>query len=138
MSGHFPFTGNADRIGIHAFYDKHGLGLALQEKYYRWWYEWAKRYVLADPGLRASKGAEFQRFPFGQHALHDFHLHGYRWCTTLADLGGFIDGTLLRRLSDQERHRLEDEHAALLESLKREIAEHPKETVPDVGVFRHT
>lgn len=138
MSGHFPFSGKADRVSIYAFYDRHGLGLALQEKYYRWWFDWAKNYALSDPDLSVSKGAGFARFPYGQHALHDFHLHRYQWCTTLIDLGGFIDGTILPRLSEAEMHRLEQDHRRFLEQLKREIPQAPREQVPDVGVFRHT
>lgn len=138
MSGHYPFSGKADRVGVHAFYERHGLGLALQERYYRWWYEWAQRRVVQDPHLRALKAAEFRHFPYGQHALHEFHLHRYQWCTTLMDLGAFIEAVLIPRLSDAQRHALENEHHEFLETLKRESQQLPREPVPEVGVYRHT
>lgn len=137
MASHFPFSGKADRVSVFAFYERHGLPISLQEKYYRWWYEWAKRIVQNDPELAAVKGVEFERFPYGQHAAHDFHLHKYPWCTTLIDLGGFIEAVLLPRLSPEELHRLEQEHDRFLKQLKEEAAKTPREATPEVGRYRH-
>lgn len=138
MSGHYPFSGNANRVSVFAFYEKHGLGLALQEKYYRWWFNWARDYVLSDPDLKLTKAHELSGFPYGQHAHHDFHLHKYQWSTTLIDLGGFIDNVILPKLSEDQLHKLEHDHAAMLEALKKEAAEHPREKAPEIGYYRHT
>lgn len=138
MSGHYPFSGNSNRVSVFAFFEKHGLGLALQEKYYRWWFDWARNFVLADADLKLSKGHEFSGFPYGQHAHHDFHLHKYRWSTAMIDLGAFIDGIILPKLSEDQQHSLEHEHQAMLDALKKESAEHPREKTPDIGYYRHT
>lgn len=138
MTIHFPFSGRADRVSVYAFFERHGLSFPLQEKYYRWWYDWAKQQVTSDPDLKAVKGPDFERFPYGQHAFHDFHLHQYGWATSLVDLGGFINGTLLPRLSSDELHRLEEEHAAFLAELKREASAAPRPPAPEVGRYRHT
>lgn len=138
MAGHFPFSGNVNRVSVFAFYERYGLGLDLQEKYYRWWFDWAKDYVMSHPDLAAVKGESFQQFPYGQHAHHDFHLHKYQWCTTLLDLGQFIAGTILPRLSEEELHHLEEEHHDLLQALRDEAKGKPREAVPDIGYYRHT
>ncbi|MFZ5556559.1 MAG: hypothetical protein ACOZDY_07540 [Pseudomonadota bacterium] len=137
MAGHFPFSGRANRVSIYAFFERNGLGMDLQEKYCRWWFDWAKARVAADRDLAAIKGPEFQEFPYGQHAFHDFHLHQYGWSTSLADLGGFIEGTLLPRLTGDELHRLEEEHAAFLTGLRQETAASPRAPGPEVGRYRH-
>jgi hypothetical protein len=138
MGAHFPFCGRADRVAVYAFFERHGLSFPLQEKYYRWWHEWAQRQVLADPHLQACKGPELERFPYGQHAFHDFHLHQYGWATALADLGAFIQGTLLPRLSAESLERLEHEHQAFLSQLKAQARAAPREPAPEVGRYRHT
>lgn len=138
MSGHYPFSGNTNRVSVFAFYEKHGLGLALQEKYYRWWFDWAKNFVLADPDLKVSKGHEFAKFPYGQHAHHDFHLHKYQWSTTMIDLGAFIKSVILPKLSEEQQHALEHDHHAMLEGLKKESGDHPRDKAPDIGYYRHT
>lgn len=138
MSGHYPFSGNANRVSVFAFYERYGLGLELQEKYYRWWYEWAKGMVEKDPELKASKGTEFTHFPYGLHAHQDFHLHKYQWCTTMIDLGLFIKSVLIPRLSEEQQHVLEEEHHHMLDSLRAEAKEKPKSPAPDIGYFRHT
>lgn len=137
MAGHFPFSGRANRVGIYAFFERHGLSMELQEQYCRWWFDWAKARVAADPDLAAIKGPAFEAFPYGQHAFHDFHLHQYGWSTSLADLGGFIEGTLLPRLGKDELHRLEEDHAAFLAQLKGRSASSPREPGPEVGRYRH-
>lgn len=138
MSGHFPFSGNVNRVSVFAFYEKHGLSLELQEKYYKWWFDWAKQFVANDTGLKTSKGNEFNHFPYGQHARMDFHLHRYQWCTTLLDLGQFIAGTILPKLSADQQHKLEQDHHHLLDELHKEAAQKPREAAPDIGYFRHT
>jgi hypothetical protein len=137
MAGHFPFSARANRISVYAFFERNNLSLALQEKYCRWWFDWAKARVVADPGLAAVMGPAFREFPYGQHAFHDFHLHQYGWSTSLADLGGFIEGTLLARLSDDELHRLEHDHAGFLAALRQEAAASPRPPGPEVGRYRH-
>lgn len=138
MAAHFPFSGNADRVSVYAFFERHGLDLKLQERYYRWWFDWAKEQVAKDPGLAAAKGPQFQRFPYGQHAFHDFHLHQYSWSTALTDLGGFIDGTLLPRLGEVELHELEHKHRVLLDELKQQAQRQPRPEAPEIGRYRHT
>lgn len=138
MASHFPFSGNASRVGVYAFFERHGLDLPLQERYYRWWFDWAREQVVKDPGLAAAKGSEFQRFPYGQHAFHDFHLHRYSWSIALTDLGGLIDGTLLPRLDETQRHDLEHRHRVLLEQLKQQALQQPRPAAPEIGRYRHT
>ena len=138
MAGHYPFTGNSNRVSVFAFYEKNGLGLELQAKYYQWWFDWAKDFVLNDPGLKAAKAPEFARFPYGQHADHDFHLHKYQWCTTLIDLGQFISNVIFPKMSETELHKLEENHHHMLEELRKEAVEKPREAIPDIGYFRHT
>ncbi|MGH8670919.1 MAG: hypothetical protein ACREUA_02625 [Burkholderiales bacterium] len=138
MSGHFPFSGKANRVGMFAFYEKNCLNLKLQEKYYRWWYEWAKAFVLNDADLRVLKADDFTRFPYGQHALHDFHLHKFYWCTTMIDIGKFIDAVILSKLGADALHRLDEEHRRFVESLREEAKQYPREPIRDIGYFRHT
>ncbi|TCV90499.1 hypothetical protein [Sulfurirhabdus autotrophica] len=138
MSGHFPFSGNVNRVSVFAFYEKHGLGLVLQEKYNQWWFNWTKQFVANDPGLKAAKGQDFNEFPYGQHAHHDFHLHKYQWCTTMIDLGQFIAGVILPKLSEEQLHKLEEDHHHLLEALHKEAEQTPREATPVIGYFRHT
>jgi hypothetical protein len=138
MAGHYPFSGNTNRVSVFAFYDRHGLGLELQEKYYKWWFDWAKNFVLADADLKFAKGAEFSHFPYGQHAHHDFHLNQYQWCTTMIDLGQFIKGVIMPKMSADQLHKLEEDHRHMLDELKKEAAVTPKKPSPEIGYFRHT
>ena len=138
MAGHFPFSGHSGRVSMFFFYERHQLGPALQERYYKWWYDWAKAMVMKDPGLKAAKGSEFSHFPYGQHAHADFHLRQGLWATALADLGEFFKGSLLPRLDQDTLHKLEADHHAMLEALKAEAAQQPRPQPPDVGWFRHT
>jgi len=138
MSGHYPFSGNANRVSIFAFYEKHGIGLELQEKYYKWWYDWAKNFVLSNPDLNAAKAPDFAHFPYGQHAHRDFHLHKYQWSTALIDLGQFIENVILPKISEEQLHQLEEAHHRMLEDLRKESAQKPREVNPEIGYFRHT
>lgn len=138
MAGHFPFAGNTNRVSVFAFYERYGLGLELQEKYYKWWYDWAKNFVNSDPDLKASKAIAFSHYPYGQHADHDFHLHKYQWCTTLIDLGKFIQGVIIPKLSEEQMHKLEEDHHHMLDALKAEAKNTPRPAAPEVGYFRHS
>lgn len=138
MSGHFPFTGKANRVSIFGFFEGHGLSLELQEQYYRWWYDWARQFVLQDPDLRAAKGTEFEVFPYGQHAHESFHLHDYRWATALLDLGEFIRDAILPRLDPEVVHRLEAAHQRMLDDLLVQRGRTPRPAPPDIGRYRHT
>lgn len=137
MAGHYPFSGKANRVSAFAFYERYGLGLELQEKYYKWWYDWAKNFVMQDPDLKVTKAADFNHFPYGQHAHHDFHLHKYQWCTTIIDLGKFIEGTIMPKLSEDALHKLEDDHHHMLEALQKEAQQTPRAAAPEIGYFRH-
>ncbi len=138
MAGHFPFSGNTNRVSVFAFYERYGLNAALQERYYKWWYDWAKKMVLADPDLSSSKGLEFTHFPFGQHAHKDFHLRQGTWTTSLIDLGAFIKGSLLPKLNDEQLHHMEEEHHHMLHELETEAKQTPREPQPELGWFRHS
>ncbi len=138
MAGHFAFSGNTNRVSVFAFYERYGLNQALQEKYYKWWYEWAKKAVAADPGLQAAKGTEFARYPYGQHSHRDFHLRQGAWTTALIDLGGFIKGTLLPRLDDHALHALDEAHHDFLHGLEEEAKGSPRGAQPELGWFRHS
>ncbi|MDA8225906.1 MAG: hypothetical protein M0T86_08310 [Betaproteobacteria bacterium] len=138
MAGHFPFSGNTNRVSVFAFYERYGLNQALQEKYYKWWYEWAKKMVASDPGLQAAKGMEFNHYPYGQHSHVDFHLRQGAWTTALIDLGGFIKGTLLPILNDDQLHHLDEEHHQFLHHLEEEASKSPRQPQPELGWFRHS
>jgi len=144
MSGHFPFAsrlgvryGQAPRMAIAGFFENRGLGKELQEKYYRWWYEWAKDFVAKDPDLNATKAVEFDRYPYGQHALHSFHLKEKMWAMAMSDLGDFIRELVLPKLDEAALQRLEQEHERMLHELEGEAKEKPRPPTPEVGYFRH-
>lgn len=144
MSGHFPFTsrlgiryGQAPRMAIAAFFENHGFGKELQEKYYRWWYEWAADFVAKDPDLSATKAVEFSTYPYGQHALHSFHLNDKMWAAALSDLGDFIRELILPRLDEDALRKLEEDHERMLQGLEAETQDKPRAPVPEVGYFRH-
>lgn len=144
MAGHFPFEGKRgkryghSRLGYTAFFEAHGLSLELQEKYYKWWYEWAKNFVQKDPDLSVTKAVEFQSYPYGQHSHHSFHLNEKQWATILSDLGDLLRDTILPKLSEDDYKKLVADHDKMLKALEKEAEQHPKEPVPDVGYFRHT
>ncbi len=138
MAGHFPFSGNAGRASVAAFFEKEGYPEALQEKYYKWWYDWAKQTVEADAHLKVTKAHEFKEYPFGQHAHRNFHLNDKAWAVALADLGEFIKGVVFPRLSEDDRHKLEESHEKFVAELAKEAEANPKEPAPDIGYFRHT
>ncbi len=137
MSGHYPFSGKANRVSVFAFYEKHQLGLALQEEYYQWWYNWAKQFVMNDADLKATKATMFDHYPYGQHAHGNFHLHDYTWSTNLLDLGEFIKNTLIPKLDEHAQHKLEEQHHHMLEDLLKKREQKPREAPPDVGRYRH-
>ena len=137
MSGHFPFSGNTNRVSVFGFYDRHNLNTTMQEKYYKWWYDWSKNFVMNDPDLSAVKGYEFKSYPYGQHSHTDFHLRQGLWATTLIDLGGFITGTLFGKMSDEAMHKLEEDHHHFLDKLEEEAKQNPRPASPDIGWFRH-
>ena len=68
MAGHFPFSGNGGRASTAAFYERYAFNDDTQEKYYKWWYDWTKDFVMNHKELSQTKGREFQSYPFGQHA----------------------------------------------------------------------
>lgn len=137
MAGHFPFSGKAGRVAIFGFFEQHDLGLTLQEQYYRWWYDWAKDFVLRDPDLRLAKGVEFAQYPYGQHAEKNFHLHDYRWATALEDLGKFIENAIFPKLSQDQMRELAAAHDKMFEALLAQRAQRPRPSAPDVGRYRH-
>ncbi len=142
MAGHFPFLGKGVRYGgarlsIAAFFETHGLNQELQEKYYKWWYDWAKHFVEQDEGLKAAKGIAFQHYPYGQHAHRSFHLNDKIWAVHLADLGDLIRDSLLPKLDNKAMKELEQAHAKMLHELEQQAQENPREPAPDVGYFRH-
>ena len=138
MSGHFPFSGNTNRVSVFGFYERYNLNSAMQEKYYKWWYDWAKNLVMADADLKAVKGTEFTHYPFGQHSHVDFHLRQGAWTTALIDLGDFIKGTILPKLSDAQMHKLDEDHHHMLHALEQEAKATPRPPQPELGWFRHT
>lgn len=137
MSGHYPFSGKANRVSVFAFFEKHRMSLEMQERYYRWWHEWAKAFVMSDPDLKASKAVDFAHYPFGQHAHANFHLHDYQWATPMVDLGGFIDTVIFPKLDQEAAHQLETQHAKMLAELLAERDRKPRPEPPDVGRYRH-
>ena len=142
MAGHYPFTGRGTRYGgarmtIAAFFEQHGLNLELQEKYYKWWFEWAKNFVNNDSDLKASKGVAFNHYPMGQHSHHSFHLNDKQWCNIMADLGDLIRDIIMPKMSDAALKQLEHDHHAALEKLEAEAKDNTREPSPDIGYFRH-
>ncbi|MGA7800165.1 MAG: hypothetical protein WCC36_05090 [Gammaproteobacteria bacterium] len=143
MSGHFPFLGKGVRYGgarltISAFFEHHGFGLPTQEKYYKWWYDWAKNFVQNDPDLSYTKAVEFSHYPYGQHAHHSFHLNKKLWAITLADLGDLIRDNILPKLSEEQFHQLEADHDKVVHELEKEAETAAELEIPEVGYFRHT
>ncbi len=138
MSGHFPFSGNTNRVSVFGFYERYNLNPAMQEKYYKWWYDWAKNLVMADADLKSVKGTEFTHYPFGQHSHVDFHLRQRAWTTALIDLGDFIKGTILPKLSEAQMHKLDEDHHHMLHALEEEAKATPRPPQPELCWFRHT
>lgn len=137
VSGHYPFSGKANRVSVFAFFEKHQFSLNLQERYYRWWHEWAKDFVMKDPDLSATKAVEFAHYPFGQHAHNNFHLHDYRWATPMLDLGKFVEQVIFPKLDEKAKHELEAAHHHLMEELYKARAQEPRPEPAEVGRYRH-
>lgn len=143
MSGHFPFLGKGMRYGaarltINAFFERHGFGLASQEKYYKWWYDWTKNFVQHDPDLSCTKAVEFSHYPYGQHAGHSFHLNKKLWAATMADLGDMIRDNVLPKLNAEQRRQLEADHDKLVQELESQAEGNAELEIAEVGYFRHT
>ncbi len=138
MSGHFPFSGKANRVAVFAFFEDLGLSLELQERYYRWWHEWARSFVLKDPDLSCTKAVELSGYPFGQHAHGNFHLHDYMWATPMLDLGKFIENVIFPKLDEHAMHDLERQHDQMVAQLSQEATQHPRPAPPEIGRYRHT
>lgn len=145
MAGHFPFVakrgvryGLAPRMSMAAFFEHHGFNNELQERYYQWWYEWAKNFVLSDEDLRLAKGVKFNKYPLGQSAEQSFHLNDKVWATRMAELGALIRESILPRLDEQALEALVHQHQQLVEELDAEAQREPRTPAPDVGYFRHT
>ncbi len=142
MAGHFPFQGKGMRYGMArtaytAFFENKGFNLEMQEKYYKWWYDWTKNYVMNDADLSVTKGIGFADYPYGQHSHHSFHLVEKHWATIMADLGDLLRETIVPHLSDDALHKLEAEHSAAVKKLIEETKDNPRAPAPDVGLFRH-
>lgn len=144
MAGHFPFAarlgvryGLAPRMTLAAFFEQHGMDAARQEKYYRWWYEWTKNFVLNDADLNAAKGVYFKNYPYGSHAHENFHLKDKYWASCMSDLGDVIRDLIFPKLSAEAMHELEEKHHHLLEELAKEAEANPRQAAPDIGYFRH-
>ena len=144
MAGHFPFAGKrgtryglAPRGTIAAFFENHGFNNDLQEKYYRWWYDYAKQFVENDPDLSVTMGVTFSQYPIGTHARHSFHLNDKFWPVAMDELGSLIANVILPKLDADAIHNLEAEHQTLLDQLREETKVNPREASPDVGLFRH-
>lgn len=137
MAGDFPFSSKANRVSIFGFYEASGFGLEFREEYYKWRYHWARAFVANDSDRRESKALEFAHHPVGQHADANFHLHDYRWATALMDLGKFIENTILAKLNEATRQKLEQDHTELLDRLKTKRASTPRPPARDVGCYRH-
>ncbi len=137
MADHYPFTGRADRVAVFGFFERNALGCELQEKYYKWWYDWTKEFVTKDLDLRHAKEVEFDRYPFGLHARANFHLHGYGWATAMIDLGKFIENVIFPRMSEQDLRKLEEAHENMLDALRAKRQSKPRPPAPDVGRYRH-
>jgi len=72
MAGHFPFAGKrgtryglAPRGTLAAFFENNGFNNEMQEKYYEWWYGFAKDFVTGDSDLSATMGVRFHSYPMG-------------------------------------------------------------------------
>lgn len=142
MAGHFPFTGKGmsygmGRMSVTAFFERHGFNLELQEKYYKWWYDWTKNFVSNDPDLKVTKGVAFNQYPYGQHSHHSFHLVDKHWATTMCDLGDLIRETIMPKLTADQLHKLEHDHEHAVHELEKESEANPRKPAPDVGYFRH-
>jgi hypothetical protein len=122
---------------IAAFFEDHRMDESLQERYYKWWFDWAQDFVSNDPNLKAFVGDTFEHYPYGQHAAHAFHLNGKAWATALSDLGDFIRDAIFPELDEGAIGQLESEHAELLRKIEAAAAEAPPPGVPEVGYFRH-
>ncbi len=143
MAGHLPFLGRGLRYGnarnvYEAFFENHGLNETLQEKYYKWWYDWARDFVLNDPDLKVTKGVLFARYPLGDHPEHNFHLKNKRWALYMAELGDLLRDVIWPKLDDKQRAKVEKAHAEFLRQLEEEAKENPRPPAPEVGYFRHT
>lgn len=138
MAGHFPFSGNGGRASTVAFFEKERYTEALQEKYYTFWYDWAKKTVESDAHLKQTKAHEFHGYPYGQHAHRNFHLNDKAWGVALSDLGEFLKGVVFPRLDDEAMHKLEEDHKKQVAALAKEAEASPREPAPDIGYFRHT
>ncbi len=138
MSGHYPFSGKANRLSVFAFFEKNNLSLELQEKYYKWWYDWAKDFVSKDADLRVTKGVLFNHYPMGQHAHENFHLRDHMWSTPMLELGEFVRDIIMPKMSEDALHKLDHAHHKMLDALLAERDKSPRTAVPDVGRYRHT
>ena len=144
MAGHFPFAGKrgtryglAPRGTIAAFFENQGLNNELQEKYYKWWFDYAKQFVENDGDLSVTMGVKFSQYPIGTHARHSFHLNDKFWPVAMDELGSLIANVILPKLDSDAMHKLEEEHQAMLDQLREETKSNPREASPDVGMFRH-
>jgi hypothetical protein len=144
MAGHFPFAGKrgtryglAPRSTMAAFFEARDMSEAVQEKYYKWWYEWAKAFTEKDPDLSVTMATRFNDYPMGQHAHHSFHLNGKYWPSCMDELGSYISNLILPKLDETAMHELDEAHGELLKELEAEKESHPREPAPDVGLFRH-
>jgi hypothetical protein len=133
-----PFAHPADRNGLHSFFEHHGYDAELQERYYRFWYDFVRSRMESDTGLRKAHGPTFDRYPHGMHAAHNFHLHGHQWTTQVADIGNFVRNTVYPTMTDQEKADLAQSHADLVKQLDGEAEQRGHEESDDIPVFRHT
>ncbi len=137
MSGHYPFSGRANRVTVFGFFERNLLSLQLQEQYYKWWYDLAKNFIAQDAGLKAARGVDFEHYPYGQHAERNFHLHDYKWATAMIDLGALIDKVILPKMSDEQQHKVEHDHEIMLKGLLAQREKAPRPEPPEVGRYRH-
>ena len=144
MAGHFPFAGKrgtryglAPRGTLSAFFENNGFNNEMQKKYYEWWFAFAKDFVTGDPDLSATMGVRFHSYPMGTHARHSFHLNDKFWPVAMDELGSFVANVILPKLDTDAMHKLEEDHKALLDGLREEAKNNPRQPAPDVGLFRH-
>ncbi|WP_018875015.1 hypothetical protein [Thioalkalivibrio sp. ALJ1] len=144
MAGHFPFAGKrgtryglAPRGTIAAFFENHGFNDELQEKYYKWWYDFAKDFVEKDSDLSFTMSTKFTSYPMGTHAHHAFHLNDKYWPSCLDELGSFIRDVIFPKMDEKAMEDLEKKHAKLIKDLEKESESNPRDAAPDVGLFRH-